>query len=305
MEENYAFIGLGVMGYGMASNIRQKMPPCSTLYIHDCDRLVCEIFIAEFSRFGSIKIVGSAKEAAQNSTIIISNFTTVEAVRSTYLDIKHGVINATPRPDRLLIETSTIGPSTARELSVDLAESGAGIYVDCPISGGPPAAASGTLTAMIGHKEPTELDETSQRIQFIIETISDPEKIFWCGRVGAGLAAKMSNNYIACTMMLAASEATAIAVRSGIEPEILHGIIRNSSGQTFIDDVMRSPAKAPVGFQRGIPVPVDRMVEDLSLVIDAGHETDINPRMALAALDIWKEAATDPSVLNWDGFQGR
>jgi hypothetical protein len=32
---------------------------------------------------------------------------------------------------------------------------------------------------MIGHKEPTELDETGQRIRTIIETISDPEKIFW------------------------------------------------------------------------------------------------------------------------------
>jgi 3-hydroxyisobutyrate dehydrogenase-like beta-hydroxyacid dehydrogenase len=35
-------------------------------------------------------------------------------------------------------------------------------------------------------------------------------------------------------MMLAASEATAIAVRSGIEPEILNEIIRNSSGQTLL-----------------------------------------------------------------------
>jgi 3-hydroxyisobutyrate dehydrogenase len=157
---------------------------------------------------------------------------------------------------------------------------------------------------MIGRKEPTELDETGQRIRTIIETISDPEKIFWCGKVGTGLAAKMSNNYIACTMMLAALEATAIAVRSGIEPEILHKIIRNSSGQTFIDDIMRSPEKAAARFQRGVPFPIDRMVEDLRLVIDAGHETDINPRMAMAAQEIWKEAAKDPSVIHWEGFQG-
>jgi hypothetical protein len=57
--------------------------------------------------------------------VVISNLKTVEAVRDTYLDIRNGVINATPRPGRLLIEASTIGPSTARELSVDLAENGA------------------------------------------------------------------------------------------------------------------------------------------------------------------------------------
>jgi hypothetical protein len=68
---------------------------------------------------------------------------------------------------------------------------------------------------------------------------------------------------------------------------------------------MRSPATAPARFQRGVPVPVHCTVEDLAVVTDAGHEADINPRMALAALNIWKEAATDPSVLNWDGFQGR
>jgi len=295
---NYAFVGLGAMGFGMASNIRQKIPSSSILYVYDVYTPTCDKFVSELSKFGPIEIAKSVKDAAANSKVLISSLPSTEAVRKVYFDEAEGVIAAPTDPNRLSLETSTIGSSLAREFSEKLAAAKSGTYIDAPISGGSPAANSGKLSFMVGYTKPEQSDSTGLRLQHVLEMMGDPQKLFWCGKIGAGLAAKISNNYISCTVFLVVAEAMAIGVRSGIDRELLKDVIHNSSGQTFMGDII---SKVPSSHLKG-GFPVHLMVKDVGLGVDVGNETGIVPRMALAALDIWKKSSEDPDYINQDGF---
>lgn len=61
----YGFIGLGVMGYGMAQNLRAKIPKSSTLVICEIVKKRRDQFVAEME--GLIKVAHSPKEVAEQS----------------------------------------------------------------------------------------------------------------------------------------------------------------------------------------------------------------------------------------------
>lgn len=153
---------------------------------------------------------------------------------------------------------------------------------------------------MVGYTKPEITDSIGLRIEKVLEMMGDPKKCFWCGKIGSGLAAKISNNYISCTVYLVVAEAMAIGVRSGIDPKLLREIIHNSSGQTFMGDIISNVPSAKLSGPNGFPVHL--MIKDVGLGVDVGNATGVEPRMGLAALDIWKKAADDPSIINLDGF---
>ncbi|KAJ5363605.1 uncharacterized protein N7496_009318 [Penicillium cataractarum] len=300
MEDSFAFIGLGAMGFGMAGNIRQKMQASATLYVFDINLEACEGFTAKFDQFGPIEIAKSVKEAARNAKVLISSLPSADAVREAYLGDTDCCIRTTRNLERLILDTSTIEPSTARELAKNVSETGVGYYVDTPLSGGPQAAASGKLSFMIGHTKPEESDPMGGRIQHILEMLGDPQKLFWCGRIGAGLTAKISNNYIACSVLLLVAEAMAIGVRGGLDPELLYEVIHNSSGQTFMGDILHTVQKA---YPNSNVFPIDLMIKDLALGMMAGKAAEVSPRMAQMAWRIWHEAAENPDVLYLDALK--
>jgi len=55
------------MGYGMAKNVRQKIPKSSTLYVFDLNKTALEKFVEETKNDGPVKVVSSAKEVVDNA----------------------------------------------------------------------------------------------------------------------------------------------------------------------------------------------------------------------------------------------
>jgi len=122
------------MGYGMASNIRKKMPSTATFFIYDVYRPACDKFVAEYGQFGPITIAQSVKEATATANVVISSLPSTEIVRKVYLDETDGVLAAPADPERLILETSTVSSSTAKDIAGKLAAAKAGVYVDTPVS---------------------------------------------------------------------------------------------------------------------------------------------------------------------------
>lgn len=122
------------MGYHMAGHIRKNMPSSATFLINDVVASVCQRFVNEFNRYGPIKVVATAKEAASGSKVVISIVPSAKNVRDVFLDSKTGIIGAPKDTDRLLLECSTIDLKTTREIAAMMAESGVGTYVDTPVS---------------------------------------------------------------------------------------------------------------------------------------------------------------------------
>lgn len=127
-------IGLGAMGYAMARNVRRKMAPTGTLYIFDVYRPACEKFQDEFKDSGPVVIVDSPREAAALSQMVISIVPGAEEVQKVYLNDISGIAAAPKNQDRLMMECSTIDSQTSREIGEALMATGAGIYIDTPVS---------------------------------------------------------------------------------------------------------------------------------------------------------------------------
>lgn len=122
------------MGYGMATNVRKKLSPKSTMYINDVNADACSRFVKELQSYGPIEIVSSAKEAATRAPILISIVPAAQHVRQVYLDKENGVIAAPKDPNRLLLESSTIDVESQREIGGAIRDAGVGSYYDAPVS---------------------------------------------------------------------------------------------------------------------------------------------------------------------------
>ncbi|KAF4444540.1 3-hydroxyisobutyrate dehydrogenase [Fusarium albosuccineum] len=260
----------------------------------------CEKFRHEFSAIGPVEIEDSPRNVASKAEMVVSMVPGAPQVEDVYLDAKDGIIAAEKNGHRLLVECSTIDTETARRVSRQIQEAGRGKYVDAPVSGGVPAAEKGTLSFMIGHTEPG-LDAIGERLRQVVTMMGDHEKLFWCGLVGSGLAAKISNNYISCSVLLLVAEAMAIGVRSGVDPKMLQKIIHSSTGQTFMgDNVCPVPgvvAHAPSSNDWRLGFKTQMFLKDLSLGIEAAKRENLEPTVATAAYAVFENASKDPRCI--------
>lgn len=147
-------------------------------------------------------------------------------------------------------------------------------------------------------------DPFAKRLNSIVTGMGAPEKIFYCGGLGSGLAAKISNNYLCGTILLATAEAMNIGIRSGVDKHVLFEVIKNSTGQSFMCDnvnpvpgvVLHAPSSRD--YQGGFKAQM--MVKDMTLGVDAAKMVGVRSTLGPAALEVYKEAAIDPRCIDRD-----
>lgn len=326
-ENSVDNLGLGAMGYAMASNIRKKMPSSSTLYINDINTEACTRFKSQYSSHGPIEIVPTARDAAENAKVLISIVPGGVDVRKVFLDEETGVIAAKKDAQRVILECSTIDVETTKQVGKALKEGGWGTYVDTPVSvrtrhdhlptlnktntsnqGGVPAAESGTLAMLIGHPSPTTTSyPPSDLLTTTLSMLGSPEKFFYLHTLGAGLTAKISNNYLSGTILLATAEALAIGVAHDLDPTLLYSVIKNSTGQSWMcDHVLPIPnvqseywVPSNSGYRPGFKTQM--MLKDLGLGIESAEQVGVRPTMAKAAMGVWESASRDERCRDRDG----
>ncbi|KAL2825106.1 NAD binding domain of 6-phosphogluconate dehydrogenase-domain-containing protein [Aspergillus pseudoustus] len=301
MADHITFIGLGAMGYGMASNLRKKMDSSQTLFVYDVVRESCERFQGELGEYGPVEIVDSPAAGVDKSRTLVTIVPKSENVREVYLDGPGAVINAT-KGDRLVLECSTIDVQTTREVGAKVAEAGLGMYLDAPVSGGPIGAANGTLSFLLGQSD--EDTATASRITQIVHMMANPGKVVFCGGLGTGLVAKICNNYLSFCNMLSIAESMSMGVRLGIDKHVLFKCISNSGGNsaTFhnfqpcpgVIPHLPSSNRFKAGFRPFM------IVKDLSLGVEAGAQAGVQTTMAEAALETYRKAMEDPRCRDRD-----
>ncbi|KAK4505803.1 hypothetical protein PRZ48_003768 [Zasmidium cellare] len=225
----YGFIGLGNMGFGMALNIRGKLPKETTLNVCELDEHRRMEFKEQASAYGPVEVSNSPKELAGVSNVILTSLPFANAVADVFENPSTGLLAASPKgSNKLFIDLSTIEVSASLAVGEAVAKSEAGVFIDAPVSGGIPAADNGTLSLMVGGRE-----EEFDRALPILEMIGRKESIFYCGKAGAGLAAKQINNYIANVSFLALGEGMNTGIRFGLDPKILAEVINAGSGMCW------------------------------------------------------------------------
>jgi 3-hydroxyisobutyrate dehydrogenase len=230
-----AFLGLGKMGAGMAARLIAAGHQVS-VFNRSPERA------APFAKLGA-KVATSPRSAAERADIIISMSADDQSSRAIWLG-ESGALASDNHPDALAIECSTLSHDWVLELAGHVRQRGFR-YVDAPVTGLPDAAASGTLTLLVG-AEPADMD--AARPVFA----SLATRVLHFGAVGQGTVYKLMANLMGAVQIASAAEGIAMAERAGLELRLVADAV--ASGQAASPQVVRnvrrfvSPEHGPVTF---------------------------------------------------------
>ena len=178
----------------------------------------------------------------------------------------------------VIADTSTLSPIAARDFAARAA--GAGIaYLDVPVSGGPAGAAAGTLTVMAGG-DAAALD----RARAVLDRIA--ARIVHVGAPGAGQVAKLVNNLLVATHLVAAGEALRLGRLAGVEPEALLPVINAASGRSAATEV-NMPRWVLPGVESGFTAGLMR--KDVRLAIALAQAVGAAPEACARAAAVWED----------------
>lgn len=216
------FIGLGLMGHGMAKNLLQGG---YDLWVRGrSNRKPVESLLS----IGAHE-AASPRDMAERCDVIhicLSNSPQIEAI----MRAPDGILAAV-RAGLVVIDTSTADPSSTESLAAELAAVG-GHFVDAPLGGTPAQAESGQLSAMVGCDE-----EVFARIRPIIDCwASSATRI---GLVGSGHKMKLLMNFIGLSYGALFSEVLVLGAKIGISPQTIREVIAPSRmGNGFFETFM-------------------------------------------------------------------
>lgn len=249
------FIGLGNMGGGMAANLAHKG--------HDVRAFDLSQAALDKAVAAGCLAVGSAAEAVQGAEFVVTMLPAGQHVRSVY---EQEVFDAVPA-SALLMDCSTIDVASAR--AVNAAATARGIaMVDAPVSGGIAAANGGTLTFMVGGAA-----EHFARAEPVLALMG--KAVIHAGGAGSGQAAKIVNNMILGSTMVATCEAFALAAKLGLDAQTFFDISSKASGQSWsMTSYCPVPGVGPTtpadnNYDGGFAAAL--MLKDLKLAVEAAQ----------------------------------
>ena len=253
------FIGLGIMGKPMARNL---LAAGYRLVVHNRSQEAVD----ELMTVGATA-ASTPMETAAAAEIIITMLPDSPDVESVILG-EHGVL-AGCRKGNIIIDMSSIAPLVSQKIA-KLAEARGVEMLDAPVSGGEPGAIEGSLAIMVGGKA-----SVFEKCREVLHVMG--KSVVRVGDIGAGGFAKLANQIIVALNIAALSEAFVLAQKAGLDPEILHGAIRNGlAGSNAMD--AKIPKIVERDFKPGFKIKLHH--KDLNNVLNTAHDLGLSLPLA-------------------------
>jgi 2-hydroxy-3-oxopropionate reductase len=263
MTGTVALIGAGAMGGAIGARLVQTGTP---LVVFDLDPEKVATLVA----LGATA-APSAAAAAQAAQAVILSLNAARIVRAAVFGAE-GVAEGAA-PGTLIIDMSSIDPESTKALAADAAARGLR-WVDSPLSGGIPKAATGELTLMQGGAEA----DVAEAQAVLARVAANQTRM---GGPGAGQTTKLINQVLCGLGFLAVAEATALAQAAGVDADMIPRALRGGRADSAIlQEYM--PRFASRDYRR--TGRIDNMVKDLDGAGDLARLTGTSmPLTALCA----------------------
>jgi 3-hydroxyisobutyrate dehydrogenase len=167
-----------------------------------------------------VAVRATLPDAVGDADVVLTSLPDGAAVREVWLG-PDGLV-AQARPGTFLVELSTIGPDTMREVAGPAERAGLRA-VDAPVSGGPVEAANGALVIILGGA-PADIEELGPLWRDL------GQSVHVAGPVGAAKTVKLVNNLITNATVLVSAEAFHLGVAAGLAPEHLFALLSEMGG---------------------------------------------------------------------------
>jgi len=205
---NIGFIGLGIMGQGMARNLSLKG--------HDVTAWNRTKKAGLNEKLPKVLMVSTIREAVTDRDVVMICVTGPDAQKDLYFG-DEGVFAHTT-PGSLILDLTTTDPALTHKLAENAKERCLE-YVDCPVFGSKEEAWNGKLDIVWGGT-----DQAGKRAAPAFQAIA--KSMHHMGDTGAGAAMKLIGNNIVAAEFLALAEGLALARRSGVKLEAIPGVLK-------------------------------------------------------------------------------
>lgn len=263
-----AFLGLGIMGRPMATNLVKAG--------HE---------VAAWNRSPGKYVEGaraasSPSDAAQGAEVVwlsVSDTNAVESVLFGPQGVEQSLI-----PGMIVVDSSTISPSATRKFAQRVRAKGAE-YVDAPVTGSKTGAESGTLIFIVGGE-----DSAIESIKPLFAAMG--KKFFRMGEAGKGQAAKLTMNLQIALIYEGFAEALTLASKLGVDTQALLPLVMASMVRSGVVEY-----KAPFVLNRDFTpnFPLRLMHKDLRLALDAAKESRVKLPGLETVEEIYEMATED------------
>ncbi|MFZ8951654.1 MAG: NAD(P)-dependent oxidoreductase [Alphaproteobacteria bacterium] len=212
------YIGLGAMGRPMAINLIEAG---HDLVVCDTD----ENRAAVLAQRGA-EVAASPRETADKSDYVLACLPSLAAAE----DVALGIDGADKgNRAKAFINMGTTGSAYSRAVAERMKTAGK-VFLDAPISGGPPGAEAGTLGIMCSGDK-----ETFEALKSSLEVLSG-KLVYLNENPGAAQTMKLVNNIISFGNLSVALEAMTLGAKAGLDPEQMLEVINASSGRNSATD---------------------------------------------------------------------
>lgn len=262
-------IGLGNMGSALASNLVDT----------GFEVVSFDVAGPERNPEGASFAEDVADVAARVETVVLSL-----PDGSVAASVARQLVGGEDRRVRRVVDTSTVGLDSAREIASVLSEVGIA-YVDAPVSGGVAGARARTLTVMYSG-EPDACDAVLP----VLEGLSD-RRYRLGAEPGMAQAMKLANNFLSATALAATSEAITFTTSVGIDMATALEVLNASSGRSaasedkFVDHILTGSYSS--GFLNTL------MAKDVALYLDAVASQDSPTRVGAVTAEVWRRFAAE------------
>jgi 3-hydroxyisobutyrate dehydrogenase-like beta-hydroxyacid dehydrogenase len=255
-----AFLGLGIMGRPMASNLA-KAGHEVTVWNRTPGKDV-----------EGARVATSPAEAARGTEVVWMAVSDTKAVETVLFGAQGAEESLTA--GMTIVDSSTISPSATRKFAERVR--GRGVqYVDAPMTGSKVAAENGTLIFIVGGDE-----AAVEALKPLFAAVG--KEFFRMGETGKGQAAKLAMNLQIALIYEGFAEALTLATKLGVDPATLLPVIQASMVRSGVIDY-----KAPFVMKRDFSpnFPLRLMHKDIRLTLEAAKEV----RVKLPALETLEE----------------
>lgn len=264
------FIGTGVMGHSMASNLQHAG---YSLNVFTRTKSKATSLISNGAKWKN-----SVAELASTSDVIITIVGYPNDVEAVYFG-EEGIISHA-KPNTYVIDMTTSKPSLAKQIYEKAKEKNIHA-IDAPVSGGDVGAQNGTLAIMAGGDQ-----KAFDQMKPIFEVLG--ENIILQGSAGAGQHTKLANQITIASNMIGVCEAIVYAKKAGLDPElVLKSITTGAAGSWSLSNL--GPRMINGDFDPGFYV--KHFIKDMKIAIESAQEMDLSTPGLDLSLKLYEELA--------------
>jgi 3-hydroxyisobutyrate dehydrogenase len=267
-----AFLGLGIMGSGMARRLLRAGFP---LTVYNRNREKAAPFAAE-----GASVAATPREATGRADVIVSMVADDAASRGLWLGENGALAGAAS--GTLLIESSTLTVGWIKELADASAARGCEL-LDAPVTGSKAHAAAGELNFLVGGSA-----AALEKARPILSAMS--RSIVHIGPTGSGTLLKLINNFLCGVQLVSLAEAVSLIEKSGLDrAKALEVLTNGAPGSPLVKTVsarMVSGDYAP-------NFPLRLMAKDLGYALGEAGQYAVPLATAAAALKVFEKAVAE------------